>query len=151
MELTFTGSTGLASVIDATAPFPDEARTLVAGAVAGSTPELKFGSDAVACTATFSGGADFKLTLARAGDGTKLPFGAAPLASDRLGVLLSLGAHAKATVGATVAAPAGFSFGLSAKGGANVSFNRYLDFAANSVRAVDRRRDPLRHPPAAVA
>ena len=129
LELTFTGSTGLANAIDPNAQFPDEAKTLVAGKVAGSTPELKFGSDAVACTASFSGGADFTLTIARAGDGTKLPAGAAPLSEDRLGVLLALGAHAKATAGAKVAAPAGFSFGVSAKAGANVSFNRYLEFA----------------------
>src|SRR5215203_3705438 len=90
LELTFTGSTGLASAIDSNAQFPDEASMLVAGKVTGSTPELKFGSDAVACTASFSGGSDLTLTLARAGDGTKLPVGAAPLGEDRLGVLLAL-------------------------------------------------------------
>ncbi|WP_291980645.1 hypothetical protein [Luteitalea sp.] len=129
LELSFTGATGVAVALDPAAPFPDEAKVLTAAKVAGSTPELKFGSDAVACTASFSGGGDFTLMLARAGDGTKLPAGAAPLGEDRLGVVLGLGAHGKAAAGAKVTAPAGFSFGISAKAGANVTLNRYLEFA----------------------
>ena len=129
LELSFTGSTGLASAVDPDAQFPDDARTLVAGKVGAATPELKFGSDAVACTASFGGGADFTLALARAGDGVELPAGAPPLGADRLGVLLTLGAHARATAAAKVKVPAGFSFGVSGKAGAAVAFTRYLEFA----------------------
>jgi hypothetical protein len=137
LELTFTGSSGAATALLPDQPFPDEARTLIAAAVAGSAPKLKFGSDGVVCTASFAGGANVSLTLARAGDDTPLPPGAPPLEPDRLGVLLSLGAHAQAAAGATIAAPAGFSFGLSAKAGANVVFERYLEFARTApARAI---------------
>ena len=132
-EVDLTGSTALASALMPDAPFPDDARALVTAKVAGSTPELKFGSASVACTASFTAGADLGLTLLRAGDGATLPAGAAPLGPDRLGVLLALGAHAKAVAGATVAAPAGFSFGLSAKAGTAVNFERYLEFARETT------------------
>ena len=66
-EVTLTGSTALATALSPEAPFPDDARALVTTKVAGSTPELKFGSGAVACTARFSAGADLRLTLLRAG------------------------------------------------------------------------------------
>jgi hypothetical protein len=127
-EFELTGTTGLAAALTPEKPFPEKARTLVAVKAGGSTPQLKFGNETIACTASFSAGADLALTLARAGDGTTLPAGAAALAPDRLGVLLALGAHANAQAGAAVAAPAGFSFGLSAKAGTAVTFERYLEF-----------------------
>jgi hypothetical protein len=137
LDLSFTGSTGAATAIDPDAPFPDEAKALAAATVAGSSPELKFGSDSVACTASFGGGANFGVTLVRAGDGTTLPPGVTPPAAGRLGVLLSLGANAQAVAKASVTGPAGFSFGVSAKAGANAAFDRYLEFgqavAARSI------------------
>ena len=110
------------------APFPDKARDLVVAKVGAESPELSFGApDSIACKTSFGGGGEAGLVLSQPGDAIPLAMSgaAAQVPPGRLGALLMLKGHAKAAAAATVAGPAGLSFGLSAKAGGDVHFSRF--------------------------